>query len=79
MVLNEEVFCKNSQTFRYRYHARNRRVLPRYRGKRAEIKMKYEFRNVNGHVEVFLNGSFLFSADTKSEALAEIAEMERSA
>ena len=41
--------------------------------------MKYEFRNVNGHVEVFLNGSFLFSADTKSEALAEIAEMERSA
>ena len=44
-----------------------------------ELKMKYEFRNVKGHVEVFLNGSFLFSADTKAEALAEIEEMERSA
>jgi len=35
-----------------------------------------EFRYVNGHVEVFLNGIFLFSADTKAEALREIEEME---
>lgn len=32
----------------------------------------YQFRNVRGHIEVFLNGSFLFSADTLSEAYAEL-------
>ncbi len=31
----------------------------------------YEFRYVRGHVEVFLNGKFQFSADTMSEARKE--------
>ena len=34
--------------------------------------MNYEFRYVRGHVEVFLHGSFLFSADTQEEARHEI-------
>jgi hypothetical protein len=33
----------------------------------------YEFRHVRGHIEVFLNGIFQFSADTLSEAKEEIA------
>lgn len=32
----------------------------------------YEFRYVRGHVEVFLHGSFIFSADTMTEARREI-------
>lgn len=36
----------------------------------------YEFRNVNGHIEVYRCGSFLFSADTVSEAKKEISEQE---
>ena len=32
----------------------------------------YELRNVRGHVEVFLDGQFQFSADTKTEAIREI-------
>lgn len=32
----------------------------------------YEFRRVRGHIEVFLDGEFQFSADTMSEAMAEI-------
>lgn len=32
----------------------------------------YEFRNVRGHVEVFLHGSFILSADTMAEARREI-------
>lgn len=32
----------------------------------------YEFRRVREHIEVFLNGEFQFSADTMSEAKAEI-------
>ncbi len=35
-----------------------------------------EFRNVNGHIEVYLDGEFQFSADTKSEALSELAKEE---
>lgn len=35
----------------------------------------YEFRNINGHVEVYLNGEFQFSADTKAEAIRELREM----
>ena len=35
----------------------------------------YILRSVNGHVEVYLHGRFIFSADTKFEALKEI-EME---
>lgn len=34
----------------------------------------YEFRNVKGHIEVFLDGKFQFSADTKGEALKEIKD-----
>ena len=37
--------------------------------------MKYSFRNVRGHVEVYLDGAFILSADTKAEAIAEL-EME---
>jgi hypothetical protein len=33
----------------------------------------YEVEFVRGHVEVYLNGAFCFSADTRSEAEAEIA------
>lgn len=32
----------------------------------------YEFRYVRGHVEVFLHGSFILSADTMAEARREI-------
>lgn len=32
----------------------------------------YEFRYVRGHIEVFLNGEFQFSADTIMEAEAEV-------
>ena len=32
----------------------------------------YEFRYVRGHIEVFLNGSFQFSADTLQEAHHEV-------
>jgi hypothetical protein len=34
--------------------------------------MLIEYRYVNGHVEVYENGVFLFSADTKAEAEREI-------
>ena len=37
--------------------------------------MKEEFRNVNGHIEVYINNEFQFSADTMSEALRELREM----
>lgn len=33
----------------------------------------YDFRNVRGHVEVYLHGAFLFSADTMEEARRELA------
>ena len=35
----------------------------------------YEIEFVRGHVEVYLDGEFCFSADTLSEAEAEIALM----
>lgn len=34
--------------------------------------MNYEFRYVMGHVEVYENGEFLFSADTEAEARREL-------
>ena len=37
--------------------------------------MDYEFRNVRGHIEVFLHGVFQFSADTMAEAIEEIEGM----
>lgn len=36
----------------------------------------YDFRNVRGHVEVYLHGSFLFSADTMEEARRELVNYE---
>lgn len=36
----------------------------------------YEFRNVKGHIEVFLNGEFQFSADTMGEAIRELELIE---
>lgn len=35
----------------------------------------YELKWVRGHVEVFLNGRFCFSADTEGEAEAELEAM----
>lgn len=31
-----------------------------------------EYRNVNGHIEVFVNGRFVVSADTLAEAKKEM-------
>lgn len=36
----------------------------------------YSFVYVRGHVEVFRYGEFILSADTKSEALKELALLE---
>ena len=36
----------------------------------------YEFRYVRGHVEVFLYGEFVLSADTKAEAIRELELLE---
>ncbi len=41
--------------------------------------MKIEFRNVNGHVEVYIDNKFQFSADTMSEALKELEETKEAA
>lgn len=39
--------------------------------------MKYEFRRVRGHVEVYSeDGKFLFSADSEQEAEKEIEEID---
>lgn len=35
----------------------------------------YEMEFVRGHVEVYLDGAFCFSADTRSEAEREIREL----
>lgn len=35
-----------------------------------------EFRNVNGHIEVYQGGCFMFSADTKAEAQRELRNPE---
>lgn len=36
----------------------------------------YEYRNVNGHIEVFKNDIFCFSADTMEEARREARELD---
>ena len=36
-----------------------------------------EIINVNGHYEVYDNGKFLFSADSKTEIQKELAEMQK--
>lgn len=35
----------------------------------------YDFKNVKGHVEVYCNGEFLFTADSYEEAEREVKEM----
>lgn len=37
-----------------------------------EVGGMYEFRHINGHIEVFLDGEFQFSADTVQEAYIEL-------
>ena len=39
------------------------------------VSQMYEIEFVRGHVEVYLDGVFCFSADTRGEAEREIAEM----
>ena len=39
------------------------------------VSQMYEMEFVRGHVEVYLDGAFCFSADTRGEAEKEIAEM----
>ena len=36
----------------------------------------YEFRHVHGHIEVFLDGVFQFSADNMAEAYRELMHSE---
>ena len=55
----------------YCNHQTGRTTLPH--GK--ERPVMYEIESVRGHVEVYLDGEFCFSADTRSEAEAEIALM----
>ena len=38
-----------------------------------DVSGMYELEFVRGHVEVYLDGAFCFSADTRGEAEAEIA------
>ena len=40
-----------------------------------ERPVMYEIELVRGHVEVYLDGVFCFSADTRGEAEREIAEL----
>ena len=42
--------------------------------KAGVVGMKYEFCQVRGHIEVFADGVFQFSADTLAEAEKEIEE-----
>lgn len=45
---------------------------PQHRKERPNM---YEIKSIRGHVEVFLDGTFCFSADTWGEAEQEIALM----
>ncbi len=38
----------------------------------------YEIRTVRGHVEVYLDGEFCFSADTRREAEDDLEELKKS-
>ena len=52
-------------------------IYPVYLDHKQErsVRWMYEIEFVRGHVEVYLDGAFCFSADTRGEAEAEIAEM----
>lgn len=39
----------------------------------------YTMRNIQGHIQVYRNGEFLFSADTEREAREELREYAESA
>ena len=39
---------------------------------------EYDFREIRGHIQVYLDGEFLFSADTMREAIEEIEEEKKS-
>lgn len=39
------------------------------------IMYGYEFREVDEHIEVYLNGEFQFSADSEKEASAELKNL----
>ena len=43
-------------------------VIPKEREFKEVKEVTYDFRNVGGHVEVFANGEFQYSADTMKEA-----------
>ena len=45
-------------------------------GAGKEVSRMYELEYVRGHVEVFFNGEFCFSADNRREAEAELARMQ---
>lgn len=49
--------------------------FPAPAGSRKGCVSMYELRYVRGHVEVYRNGRFCFSADTRGEAEAEIEAM----
>ena len=42
----------------------------------AGILNDYEYRNVRGHIEVYLHGEFIVSADNLSEAIKEVRAYE---
>ena len=46
-------------------------MIPHLKG----VSQMYEIEFVRGHVEVYLDGAFCFSADTRGEAEREIAEL----
>ena len=55
----------------YWYQKTGEDTIPR----RKERPAMYEIEFVRGHVEVYLDGAFCFSADTRGEAEREIAEL----
>ena len=46
-------------------------MIPNLKG----VSRMYEIEFVRGHVEVYLDGAFCFSADTRGEAERELAEL----
>lgn len=59
-------------SFWYPFLRRNQKPPSLERGIRKERFPMYELKFVRGHVEVYLDGRFCFSADTRGEAEAEI-------
>lgn len=46
---------------------------------KERLMVMYTIRNVRGHVQVYYNGKFLFSADSEREAREELREYAQSA